>query len=189
MKRVTMSDIAKAAAVSKNTVSLALKSDPQIPESTRTRIQKIANKLGYQLNPTVAHLMAELRSNTSATPKASLAIINANQNKNAFTEHPTIPCYVDGCRRRAAQLGYGLDTFWLNDPELNGERLNRILKARGIRGIIIVGLMNSNRLPEAFDRTWHTYPCVVTGVRTRQPALSFACTDHHIITLKAFEKR
>jgi LacI family transcriptional regulator len=188
MKRVTMSDIAKEAAVSKNTVSLALKCDPQIPESTRTRIQKTANKMGYQLNPTIAHLMAELRSNTKSTAKASLAMINANQSKDAFTQHPTVPSYVAGCRRRASQLGYGLDTFWLSDPELNGERLNRILKARGIRGIIIVGLMNSNRLPEAFNKTWRTYPCVVTGVRTRQPALSFACTDHHIITLRAFEK-
>jgi len=188
MQRVTMSTIGKQAGVSKNTVSLALRNDPQIPETTRQRIQKIADELGYQRNPTVAHLMAELRSGSRSKASASLALLNAHHEKSAFTQHPTIPTYVDGCKRRAQQLGYGLDTFWLHDPDLDGRRLNRILKARGIHGVVIVGLMRSNRLPEAFAETWASYPCVVTGVRTRKPALSFACTDHHIIALRAFEQ-
>ncbi|MGZ0709957.1 LacI family DNA-binding transcriptional regulator [Coraliomargarita sp. W4R53] len=182
-----MSTIGEKAGVSKNTVSLALRNDPQIPEATRLRIQQIAKELGYQRNPTVAHLMAELRSGSSKGPKASLALLNANQDPHAFTRHPTIPSYVQGCQRRAQQMGYSLDNFWLHDPELNGRRLNQILKARGIRGVVIVGLMRNNRLPESFGETWENYPCVVTGVRTRKPALSFACTDHHIITLRAFE--
>lgn len=188
MNRVTMRQIGQTAGVSKNTVSLALRNDPQIPEATRKRIQTIAEELGYQRNPVVAHLMAQLRSDRQAGPKATLAIINANDDRYAFKQHPTIPTYLDGCKRRATDMGYSLDSFWLYDPELNGERLNRILKARGIRGIIIVGLMNTNRLPEAFAPTWDAYPCVVTGVRTRNPALPFACTDHHIIALRAFEK-
>ncbi len=188
MKRITMSAIGQKAGVSKNTVSLALRNDPQISESTRLRIQKIAEEMGYQRNPVVAHLMAQLRSDVAPGPKASLALINAHQDENAFKTHPTIPTYVRGCQQRARHLGYGLNTFWLHDPELNGERLNRILKARGIRGAVVVGLMKSNRLPERFAETWKTYPCVVTGVRTRKPALSFACTDHHIVALRAVEK-
>jgi LacI family transcriptional regulator len=183
-----MSDIGLQAGVSKNTVSLALRNDPQIPESTRRRIQGIAAALGYQRNPVVAQLMAQLRSDAFSGSKATLALINAHTDLDAFNNHPTIPTYVSGCKSRAAHLGYGLDPFWLHDPDLNGERLNRIFKARGIRGIVVVGLMNSNRLPERFSQTWENYPCVVTGVRTRQPALSFACTDHHIIALRAFEK-
>ncbi|WP_269537541.1 LacI family DNA-binding transcriptional regulator [Cerasicoccus fimbriatus] len=188
MKRVTMTDIAREAGVSKNTVSLALRNDSQIPPRTRERIQRIADDMGYQRNPIVAHLMTQLRSGQNAGPKATLALINANKDKFAFQQHPTIPTYVAGCKRRAQHLGYTFDTFWLHDPELDGERLNRILHARGIRGIIIVGLMNTNRLPRAFAPTWDAYPCVVTGVRTREPALPFACTDHHIIALRAFEK-
>jgi Transcriptional regulators len=187
MKRISMNDIAREAAVSKNTVSLALRNDPQIPERTRMRIQKIADKLGYQRNPIVANLMAQLRSDSNSGPRATLALINANADRHALKEHPTIPTYVAGCKRRAKHMGYSFDTFWLHDPELNTERLNRILKARGIRGIIVVGLMNTNHLPDDYMPTWESYPCVVTGVRTRQPALPFACTDHHIIALRAFE--
>lgn len=187
-KTITMTDIARAAGVSKNTVSLALRSDPQIPADTRARIQSLAIQMGYQRNPTVAHLMAQLRASRGRNPRASLALVNAHPDPEAFKRHATIPTYVAGCRRRAALMGYGLDPIWLHDPNLNGLRLNRILKARGIRGIILVGLMKSNRLPEHFRETWSHYPCAVTGVRTRGPELSFACADHHGIALAAFEK-
>jgi len=180
-----MSDIAKRAGVSKNTVSLALRNDPQIPPSTRDRIKAIASELGYQTNPTVAHLMAQIRR--SPAIKASLALLNANFDAKAFTRHPTVPTYVEGCQRRATQLGYSLDEFWLYDPSLDGPRLDKILRARGIRGVLVVGLMNENRLPEKFLTIWENYPCVVTGVRTRNPALSFTATDQHILALRAFE--
>ena len=183
-----MSDIALRAGVSKNAVSLALRHDPQIPEKTRRRIERVARSMGYKKNPTVTHLMAQLRMARAPAFQASLALLNANQDVAAFTRHPTIPIYVSGCRRRAADLGYSLDEFWLHDPQLNGERLDKILRARNIKGAIVVGLMKENRLPEKFQSTWAAFPIVVTGVRTREPALSFACTDHHMLALKAFQK-
>ena len=187
-KRPTMTDIAREAGVSKNTVSLALRNDPQIPPHTRERIEKIATALGYQKNPTIARLMAQLRSAQNASYRAPLGLLNANEDPMAFKNHPTIPTYIAGCRSRAKQLGYSFDEFWLHDPELDGTRLNRILKARGILGTLVVGLMGSNRLPERFNPTWEHYPTIVTGVRTRKPALSFACVDHHMLALRAFEK-
>ncbi|MEO7932538.1 MAG: LacI family DNA-binding transcriptional regulator [Chthoniobacterales bacterium] len=188
MAKPSMSDIAKLAGVSKNAVSLALRNDAQISEKTREKIAAIAEKLGYAKNPVVSHLMTQLRQSRSPRFQASLGLINAHSDPKAFAQHPTIPTYVAGCRRRAAQLGYVLDEFWLHDPDLDGTRLNRILQARGIRGLVITGLMKENRLPKRFASTWEAFPCVVTGVRTRQPALSFAATDHHMLTMRAFEK-
>ena len=182
-----MLDIARAANVSKNTVSLALRDDPQLRPETRERIRLLASEMGYTKNPTVAHLMAQLRAGTEQGHKATLALLNANQDRNAFRTHPTVPTYIQGCRRRAEANGYTLDEFWLHDPRLDGERLNKILRARNIRGVVVVGLMNDNHLPKHFEPTWDEYPCVVTGVRTREPALSFACTDHHMLALRAVE--
>lgn len=183
-----MLDVARTAGVSKNTVSLALRNDPQIPPATQKRIAKIAGDLGYTKNPTVGHLMAQLRAGAAKGHKATLALINANEDREAFRRHPTIPNYVAGCRRAAARQGYSLDEFWLHDPRLDGARLVRILRARKIRGAVIAGLMESNQLPARFRSLWESFPCVVTGVRTRDPALSFCCTDHHILALRAFEK-
>ena len=183
-----MRDVARAAGVSKNTVSLALRNDPQIPERTRRRITDLAQRLNYRKNATVAHLLAELRRVRSPRFHSSLALLNAHADPHAFRAHPTIPTYVRGCQRRADQLGYTLDEFWLHDAALDGPRLNKILRARGIRGVIVVGLMRENRLPARFLPTWEEFPAVVTGVRTRDPALSFACTDHHMLALRAFQK-
>ncbi|MFT4176744.1 MAG: LacI family DNA-binding transcriptional regulator [Luteolibacter sp.] len=188
MRKISMLDVAKEAGVSKNTVSLALRNDPQIPIATRRRIGEIAKKMGYTRNPTVGHLMAQLRSGVSTGHQATLALVNAHSDANAFQTHPTIPNYVAGCHRGAEQQGYSLDEFWMHDPELDGERLVRIMRARRIRGAIITGLMNHNQLPERFRPLWETFSCVVTGVRTRAPALSFSCVDHHMLALRAFEK-
>lgn len=188
MSRVTMSTIAERAGVSKNTVSLALRHDPQIPAATRERIESVAKELGYVRNPVVAQLMAELRKTRPEGRRRTLALLNANLDPQAFTRHPTIPAYVAGCRRRATMHGYALDEFWLHEPALHGEQLNRVLRARGITGLVVVGLMKENRLPPRFGATWHRHAVVVTGVRTREPTLSFACVDHHALVLEAMER-
>ena len=181
-----MAMIAAKAGVSKNTVSLALRGDAQIPPVTRRRIERIAAKLGYVKNPVVAHLMAELRKTRPATGyRQTIALLNAHSDAAAFTKHPTIPAYVAGCRRRGEAQGYRFDEFWLHDPELDGAKLNRILRARGIRGVIVVGLMKTSDLPVRFLETWEQHTCVVTGVRTRNPTLSFCCVDHHALVMDA----
>lgn len=182
-----MLDVARAAGVSKNAVSLALRGDRRISSATRTRIVRVARQLGYEKNPVVGELMARLRKGSEGGYRATLALLNAHESREAFRRHPTIPSYVQGIRRQAAELGYKLDTFWLHDPGLGAAALLRILRARGIRGLLVVGLMNENRLPPGFAPLWQEFPAVVTGVRTRDPALHFACADHHMLTLRAME--
>jgi LacI family transcriptional regulator len=188
MSGTTLSNIARALGYSKNTISLALRDDPQIPAVTRDKIKATAEKLGYRPNAVVAHLMAQLRSARTSRLQAKLALVNANLDRGAFKDHPTIPIYVEGCERRAHSLGYDFDRFWLHDPELTAERWIRILTARGIKGLILVGLMDTNHLPANLEAVWRRFPCVVTGVRTRDPALSFCCVDHYDLALTAFEQ-
>lgn len=188
MARPTLNDIARQVGYSKNTVSLALRGDRQIPESTRERIRKVAAKLGYQPNAVVSHLMAQLRASRTLRLQAKLALVNANRDPQAFRTHPTVPTYVEGCESRAAKLGYGFDRFWLHDPTLNAARWLRILHTRGIKGLVLVGLMDTTHLPDELKPVWAQLPTVVTGVRTRDPALSFCCVDHHHLALTAFEQ-
>lgn len=188
MARVTFKAIAAKAGYSKNAVSLALRGDPQIPAATRERIRRVAQELGYQPDPVISHLMAQLRASRTPRLQAKLALVNAHRDRDAFRNHPTIPTYVTGCERRAANCGYGFDRFWLHDPTLTATRWLRILRTRDIQGLIIVGLMEQNHLPDALRPVWGELPCVVTGVRTRDPALSFSCVDHHHLSLTAFEQ-
>jgi DNA-binding LacI/PurR family transcriptional regulator len=188
MTKVTMGDLARQLGVSKNTVSLSLRHSPEISSGTRDRVLAMARKTGYSLNPVVAHLMAELRKSRTRGTQHTIGLLNAYRTRDAFHQHPTIPAYVEGCRRRALAQGYGVDLFWLHDPELDGTRLKRILSARGIRGLVVVGTMDDNHLPERFAEIWTEHACIVTGVRTRNPNLSFCCVDHHALVLEAFEQ-
>jgi LacI family transcriptional regulator len=186
--KVTMETIARQVGVSRNAVSLALRNHPSISKATRKKILQAADQLGYQRNPAYGELMSQMRLKGHGSTQATLALFNANRNPKAFNEHPTIPLYVAGCRRRAGQLGYPLDTFWLHEPHTDAERWIDILETRGIRGLVLIGFMKQNRFPEQLLPLIETFPTVVTGVRTRDPALPFACVDHHILALRAFEK-
>ena len=188
MSSPTLNDIARILGYSKNTISLGLRGSPQIPEMTRKRIREAADRLSYQPNAVISHLMAQLRATRTRPLQAKLALVNGNRDPAAFRRHPTIPTYVEGCESRARKLGYAFDHFWLHDPAFTAERWLRILTARGIKGVVLVGLMDSNHLPAHLAPVWARFPCVVTGVRTRDPALSFCCVDHHHLALTAFER-
>ncbi len=188
VRRVTLRSIAARIGCSKNTVSLALRGNREIPVRTRERIQQVAEEMGYQPDAMFSQLMAQLRLGQSPRFQAKLALGNAHWDRDAPQTHPTISTYTRGSERRAARLGYSFDNFWLRDPDLTAARWIRILSARGIKGIILVGLTDQNQLPESLRSVWEQFPAVVAGVRPRRPALSFSCVDHYHLTLAALEK-
>lgn len=185
MKRITLTEVARAVGLTKSAVSLALRHDPRIPASTRRRVEQAAGQLGYRRNAVVAHLMSELRRGTASVSSPTIALLNLNEDPHAFTRHPTIPVYIRGIRHRAEALGYAVDTIAGPSKTVDGRRLRKILHARGIRGCILTGLMRDNRLPPNLAPLWPAFPCVITGVRTEEPQLPFACADHHAVSQMA----
>ncbi len=189
MKAPTLSDIAAITGLTKSAVSLALRHDPRIPTATRRRIEEAAAQLGYRRNATVAHLMSELRKGGhGGEGGAGIALLNLNENPNAFRSHPTIPAYVEGCRTRARALGYLLDEFHEPVIHMEGKRLLKILQSRGLRGCILTGLMRSNQLPPSLLPVIENMPCVITGLSTAEPRLPFACADHHAVAQLAIAR-
>lgn len=174
------------AGVSKNAVSLAFRNDPQIPAATRERILAAAESIGYHYDPHAGDLLSRIRSGGNPA-RSTLAVVHAHTNPSAWKDHPTIPTYLTGVRRRAEDRGYGLDLFWLHDASIRGEALRRILRSRGIRGVLVIGMMRTNQLPAHFLSIVEHFACVVTGVRTHEPALPFACVDHYHLTMRAME--
>jgi len=186
--RATLRSLADELGLSKNAVSLALKDSRRISAKTRRRVQQLAQARGYRPNPLLSQLMSQVGSGGAAAFRGKLALFNAHADPRALERHPTLPSYLEGFSRRAAQRGYGYDRFWLRDPKLAPRRLIRILETRSIRGAVVIGLMETNRLPDAFREVWERLACAVVGTRPVNPTLSFACADHHDLALQAFSK-
>ncbi len=184
-KPLGMSDIARAVGCSKNTVSLALRGSPAISAKTAKRVLDTAKALGYEKNAAFSRFMSEIKTSGLKKYRETIALINANEDRCALSAHPTIPRYVEGIRRAAEREGFAVDEFWLHDPGLDGRKLARILRSRGIRGGVITGLMDNNRLPSRFTAVWRDFKFVITGVRTYGPTLNFACADHFLIAYHA----
>lgn len=170
-----MAQVAKLARVHQTTVSLALRDHSSIPESTRERIRKIAEKAGYRRNPFVAALMAERRKGPSGRG-ARLAFLTMWEKRNLWrTESPTYARLFDLMNTHAESLGYGLEEFWLNDPNLPPSRLRQILLNRGIRGILLCPL--PGKMHEiAFD--FSDFAVVALRYTLRKPALDHVSIDY-----------
>lgn len=177
MPTPNMSAIAREAGVGKATVSLALRNDPRLRPETRRRIQKIADRMGYQSNAVVSNLMAQLRASRNPKYQSTIGILNASSTRDSLQRNPTFRKWTGGLLERCTALGYGTDEFWLHEPGVGPERLRQILAARNIRGVVIAAVMEHRQLPPEFDLLWSDLACVVVGIRPERPALHFACND------------
>ena len=63
--RATIFDVARLAGVSTKTVSRVANGEPNVRETTRDRVQRVIDTLGYQANP-YAQYLSSLRRQISA---------------------------------------------------------------------------------------------------------------------------
>ena len=133
----TQRDIARQAGVNVSTVSLALRNHPSIPPATCRRIQQIAERMGYARDAVLTEAMQHLRRGRSAHQRLPLALLHGFPAKLDRMEEPHFAEYWGAARRRAEQLGYYIEEFWMRDPALNLPRLRQMLIARGIRGLLL----------------------------------------------------
>ena len=135
--RPSYKTIAEKAGVSQMTVSLAFRNSPSIRESTRERVLKAAEALGYRPDPEVNRLLNYIRDRQSQSVRSSLACLNFFQTRQAFVNSPFRNALWKGMQERAESLGYNIDLINLFEPELRPERLAGILEARSIQGVLL----------------------------------------------------
>jgi len=127
-----MEDVARTAGVHQTTVSRALRNDRRLPESTRLRIKTIAEEMGYRPNPLLSALGANLRQRRTGEFSATLAyIVRADSADDRRREH------LAGASGAAAAQGYRLEEFVVGSAGVSADRLNDILLARNVQGLLI----------------------------------------------------
>lgn len=172
----TLQDIAQKLKLAKSTVSYALRNDPRVTPETRERVQRVARQMGYQKNPLVAAWMHQVRSGQSEETKATLAVISCYLPPQDIKTNPSAQLMLEGIRHHAKRYGYAVDVFWLHPKGLSGKRLNQILKARGIYGVIfLIPPVGDKELSE-FD--FSQVSSAAYSYRIRQPDLHRVATHH-----------
>jgi LacI family transcriptional regulator len=183
---LNMQVVAEAAGVSKSAVSLALRNDPRLAPETRRRVQEVAARLGYQKNPVVASLMAQLR--VSQTPKyqANIALINCSGERTLFDQW----CFGEfrrGIREHASKAGFGVDEFWTAEPGRHPRRLRQILQARSIRGVIVTVTVDSRPLFGEHREYLDEFSLAAVGAGRIDPPLHRASNNQFQTALHAVE--
>lgn len=156
-----LSEIAEQAGVSTATVSLALRDNRRISPKRRQQIQKIAEQLGYRRNPLLSAYQAQIRSRKRSKYLGTLGWLIDTPFDPGLWKHPYNRPFLDGAKAEAARLGYQIDAITLlseEDLDINGQareqylrRLNGILTARGINGLILPRIHYSSLGASAID--------------------------------------
>ncbi|RME68496.1 MAG: LacI family transcriptional regulator, partial [Verrucomicrobia bacterium] len=134
--RPSMRDIARILNISHATVSMALRNNPRISKRRREQVQRVAKELGYRPDPMLSSLAIYRQSKQARPIAATLAWINRWSNPRQLRSYSEYDQYWRGAEDAARRLGYRLDEFPVG-AEMSGKRLNDILLARGIQGILI----------------------------------------------------
>jgi DNA-binding LacI/PurR family transcriptional regulator len=186
---ITLRQIAEKAGTTAATASRALRGAPDISAERKAEIRRIARELGYRRNPHVSTLMRHIRQGRSDLPhKATVALLFSHAlplSPVQAREIVFINRRFNGIETRLAERGYQAETFWLNDPDCQPAQLNRILRARGIRGVCLL-LFSQPTITIELD--WRNFAVATHSDFLGNPSLHRTVEDYFANTLLAMTR-
>ncbi|MDR1283876.1 MAG: LacI family transcriptional regulator [Opitutaceae bacterium] len=153
------SAIARALGLNQATVSRALRNAPGIAAKTHRAVLEAAQKMGYTPNPMVVSLMNRIRDGRRVSDHGCIAILCAVTPPGP-SANDTFGRQFLGMIRGAEARGFRPGFFSLDDYGMNLGKIDRVLKARGITGLILAP-SGSPRGPVPLD--WSRYACATLG--------------------------
>lgn len=157
---VTQKDIARKLGISQASVSKALKNDPTIDEATRARVHITAHEMGYHPNPMATGLAHFKQTSKVKAVDAAIAWIDAWPDAKKRSQYRELDLCLQGARAGAEKLGYRLEELSVS-REMPLSRIEDILRARNIRGILI---LPHGGLPVDWHRLhWENFSVVRLG--------------------------
>ncbi len=122
-QRITITDIAEEAGVSKQTVSRVLNNRPDVSSDTRERVQAIIDRWGYQ--------PSQLALNLSRGRTSAIGVISSG------VQHYGPAQILTGIEEQAHELGYSLSLSLLQESDENLiETILRKMRSEHVAGII-----------------------------------------------------
>jgi len=172
--RVTICEIADRLKVHQSTVSRALRKDPRISTKMREKILQVAKDLDYKPDPMLSSLVAYRKTRIRQTYHATLGWITNYPTRSGWREYERV-AYHRGAIRRATELGYQIEEFWLGESGMTQQRMTQILTTRNIEGLFFVPQPRS-RAHLSLD--WSKFSAISFGRTLAQPVFHNVDADH-----------
>lgn len=183
--RCTLRDIARKIGKSHATVSLALRDHPRISGATKQLVKSAARELNYRPDPLLYALSQHRRAKKGKKFQALVGWINLFPERDVSKHYPTFQLYYMGAQRRCNELGFKLDTIHATAERHSTESLTRILRSRGISGIL-VSPHPSSGFTWNFDPT--NFATVLFGYSIHAHGLNVVCTNQTMVTICCVNK-
>ncbi|MBP7143027.1 MAG: LacI family DNA-binding transcriptional regulator [Opitutaceae bacterium] len=171
----TMEDVARASGYSRAAVSLALRGDSSIPESTRGRITAVARKLGYSTNPLISALMSLQRQRRPIMDVTTSVAYLTHTPSEQWRKAGFYLSMFEGASERLAEMGCRLEEFGLGEAGMTAARLREIWRTRNIHAVIVAPLPHGETHVE-FD--FSGLAVVGLGMSVSTPVIERVASDH-----------
>jgi LacI family transcriptional regulator len=175
--RPTLRTLAEKLGLSIATVSESLRDSPRVAPATRARVQALATRLGYARNPLLSAVMSVVRTSRQEGLRGTIAALNWSDAPSPVLM-PFHRSVFAGAEARAAELGYRLELFWMGPHGLSYRRVNQILSARQIEGVIVLPFPEARDLSEI---EWSRLSAVSMDYCVSRPTLHSVLPDHHLV--------
>src|ERR1017187_1740940 len=180
----TIRAIARQLGLSRTTVSEALRGLPRIQHETAMKVCIAAEKAGYHPNPMASAVMSQIRRASTQSFRGGLAAVNIDESDRPSHARRYHDALIDGARERAAELGYKLQVFLVGQEGVTVERLDGILRSRGIQGLLLLPAWQE---PDLTRLDWSHYAGVYTDYMIARPALHTIACDHYRSLMAALQ--
>lgn len=173
----TLQTIADISGLSRSSVSRALRDDPRMSKDTRKRVHKIAEDIGYRVNPLVSALMSQLQTRNPQPNYRQLefAVVKVFTPNIENSKANIIAAVNRGFKKQAEFYDYGMTEFVLGQEGYSAKRIESILDSRNIRGIIFQA---GHLFLESIDFNFDKYACVFNGYNIKEPNLDRSVRDY-----------
>lgn len=176
--------LAEACGVSISTVSRALAGGRSVRAAVQTRILAAAREHGYQRNELVGKLMSHVRTGRTHRFLGNLAVIHIP----SAGEPRLLPAQrriMAGAAARASALGFEVCEFSVGRDGLEPEAYPRMLRARGVQGVIFLYTEPTDILA---NFPWDDFATIEIDYGRREPVLHTVCLDHFMTLTSALTK-
>ncbi len=158
--------IAKMSGVSRSTVSRVLNADPNVKETTRSRVMEVIERVNYRPN-VVARRLASGRTHV-------LGLVIPTAVSSLFTD-PYFPGLIQGVSMACNAREYSV-MLWLAEPEQERRTIGQIANNGLLDGVIIASSFLDDPLQQTLIQIG--MPFILIGRHVADPNVSYVDVDN-----------